>query len=66
MLQIDPVYVLNPATIGVTVESGEPWSVAYTPLAVKAIESMMKNLKIPDSRFKQDWPKDATRVKPGI
>ena len=28
--------------------------------------NVMKNLKIPDSRFKQDWPKDATRVKPGI
>jgi outer membrane lipoprotein-sorting protein len=27
---------------------------------------VMKNLKIPDSRFKQDWPKDATRVKPGL
>jgi outer membrane lipoprotein-sorting protein len=26
--------------------------------------NMMKNLKINDSRFKQDWPKDATRVKP--
>lgn len=24
----------------------------------------MKNLKIPDSRFKQDWPKNATRVRP--
>jgi outer membrane lipoprotein-sorting protein len=26
--------------------------------------NVMKNLKIPDSRFKQDWPKDANRVKP--
>ena len=26
--------------------------------------SMMKNLKINDGKFKQDWPKDATRVKP--
>lgn len=26
--------------------------------------SMMKNLKIGDDKFKQDWPKDATRVKP--
>jgi outer membrane lipoprotein-sorting protein len=26
--------------------------------------SMMKNLKIPDSRFKPDWPKNATRIKP--
>jgi outer membrane lipoprotein-sorting protein len=26
--------------------------------------NMMKNLKIPDSKFKPDWPKDATRVKP--
>jgi outer membrane lipoprotein-sorting protein len=26
--------------------------------------SVMKNLKINDSRFKQDWPKDANRVKP--
>jgi outer membrane lipoprotein-sorting protein len=26
--------------------------------------NMTKNLKINDSRFKQDWPKDATRVKP--
>ena len=25
---------------------------------------MMKNLKIPDSKFKPDWPKDASRVKP--
>jgi outer membrane lipoprotein-sorting protein len=25
--------------------------------------SMMKNLKIADSKFKPDWPKDATRVK---
>jgi len=24
----------------------------------------MKNLKIPDGRFKQDWPKNVTRVKP--
>ena len=24
----------------------------------------MKNLKIPDARFKQDWPKNVTRVKP--
>ena len=24
----------------------------------------MKNLKIPDSRFKQDWPKNAARVRP--
>jgi len=26
--------------------------------------NMMKNLKISDSRFKPDWPKNATRVKP--
>jgi outer membrane lipoprotein-sorting protein len=26
--------------------------------------NMMKNLKLPDSRFKQDWPKNATRVRP--
>jgi outer membrane lipoprotein-sorting protein len=26
--------------------------------------SMMKNLKIGDDKFKQDWPKDASRVKP--
>jgi outer membrane lipoprotein-sorting protein len=26
--------------------------------------SMMKNLKINDAKFKQDWPKDATRAKP--
>jgi outer membrane lipoprotein-sorting protein len=26
--------------------------------------NMMKNLKINDSRFKPDWPKDATHVKP--
>ncbi len=26
--------------------------------------NMMKNLKISDSKFKQDWPKDATRVRP--
>jgi outer membrane lipoprotein-sorting protein len=26
--------------------------------------SVMKNLKIPDSRFKPDWPKDVNRVKP--
>lgn len=26
--------------------------------------NMMKNLKIGDSKFKQDWPKDANRVKP--
>ena len=25
---------------------------------------MMKNLKIPDNRFKPDWPKNATRIKP--
>jgi outer membrane lipoprotein-sorting protein len=25
---------------------------------------MKKNLKIPDSRFKQDWPKNVNRVKP--
>jgi outer membrane lipoprotein-sorting protein len=26
--------------------------------------NMMKNLKISDAKFKQDWPKDANRVKP--
>ncbi len=26
--------------------------------------NMMKNLKINDAKFKQDWPKDANRVKP--
>jgi outer membrane lipoprotein-sorting protein len=26
--------------------------------------AMKKNLKIPDSRFKQDWPKNVNRVKP--
>ena len=26
--------------------------------------NMMKNLKIPDAKFKQDWPKSVTRVKP--
>jgi outer membrane lipoprotein-sorting protein len=26
--------------------------------------NVMKNLKIADSRFKQDWPKDVNRVKP--
>jgi outer membrane lipoprotein-sorting protein len=26
--------------------------------------SMMKNLKIDDSKFKPDWPKNATRIKP--
>jgi len=25
---------------------------------------MKENLKFPDSKFKQDWPKNATRVKP--
>jgi outer membrane lipoprotein-sorting protein len=25
---------------------------------------LMKNLKIPDSKFKPDWPKNATRIKP--
>jgi outer membrane lipoprotein-sorting protein len=25
---------------------------------------MMKNLKIPDTKFKPDWPKNATRIKP--
>jgi hypothetical protein len=24
----------------------------------------LKNLKIPDARFKQDWPKGVSRVKP--
>jgi len=24
----------------------------------------MKNLKVGDGQFKQDWPKSATRVKP--
>jgi outer membrane lipoprotein-sorting protein len=28
--------------------------------------NLMKNLKINDSRFKQDWPKDVSRVKPGM
>jgi outer membrane lipoprotein-sorting protein len=26
--------------------------------------NMMKNLKLDEAKFKQDWPKDATRVKP--
>lgn len=26
--------------------------------------NLMKNLKIPESRFKPDWPKNATKVKP--
>lgn len=26
--------------------------------------NMLKNLKIPDARFKQDWPKDANHVRP--
>jgi len=26
--------------------------------------NMVKNLKINDAKFKQDWPKDANRVKP--
>jgi outer membrane lipoprotein-sorting protein len=26
--------------------------------------NMMKNLRLDDAKFKQDWPKDATRVKP--
>jgi outer membrane lipoprotein-sorting protein len=26
--------------------------------------NMMKNLKIPDPKFKPDWPKNATRIKP--
>jgi len=26
--------------------------------------NILKNLKIPDAKFKQDWPKGATRVKP--
>jgi hypothetical protein len=26
--------------------------------------NMMKNLKINDSRFKQDWPKNASHEKP--
>lgn len=26
--------------------------------------NMMKNLKVPDPRFKPDWPKNATRIKP--
>jgi outer membrane lipoprotein-sorting protein len=28
--------------------------------------NVMKNLKIADSRFKQDWPKNVTRVKPRV
>lgn len=28
--------------------------------------NMMKNLKIPDSRFKQDWPKDTNRIRPNL
>lgn len=26
--------------------------------------NMMKNLKVPDPKFKPDWPKNATRIKP--
>jgi outer membrane lipoprotein-sorting protein len=26
--------------------------------------NMMKNLKIADSKFKPDWPKNAARIKP--
>ncbi len=26
--------------------------------------NMIKNLKVPDSKFKPDWPKNATRIKP--
>jgi outer membrane lipoprotein-sorting protein len=36
--------------------SGDYFIIHYT--------NMMKNLKIGDSRFKQDWPKNATKVKP--
>lgn len=36
--------------------SGDYFIVHYT--------GVMKNLKIEDSRFKQDWPKNATKVKP--
>lgn len=36
--------------------SGDYFIIHYT--------SMMKNLKIEDSRFKPDWPKNATKVKP--
>jgi outer membrane lipoprotein-sorting protein len=28
--------------------------------------NIMKNLKIPDAKFKQDWPKSVTRVKPRV
>ena len=27
--------------------------------------NIIKNFKIPDSRFKQDWPKDVNHVRPG-
>ncbi len=36
--------------------SGDYFVIHYT--------SVMKNLKIDDSRFKQDWPKNAMKVKP--
>ena len=36
--------------------SGDYFIIHYT--------GMMKNLKIDDSRFKPDWPKNATKVKP--
>jgi len=36
--------------------SGDYFIIHYT--------SVMKNLKIEDSRFKQDWPKNAAKVKP--
>ena len=36
--------------------SGDYFIIHYT--------GMMKNLKIEDSRFKPDWPKNATKVKP--
>ncbi len=36
--------------------SGDYFIIHYT--------EMMKNLKIEDSRFKQDWPKNATKVRP--
>jgi outer membrane lipoprotein-sorting protein len=57
----------------------EMWidSASWLPLQQKFFETgsgdyiqfhytkMMKNLKIPDSRFKQDWPKDVNHVRPG-
>jgi nucleotide-binding universal stress UspA family protein len=46
-IEVDPIYVLSPAELGVTLEFSSQWTETYAPSAKKALVQKLKDASIP-------------------